>query len=77
MINVLPLNDQKRRTLAMQDAASYTLMKNLVEALNRLHDDLDRVELWTTALISFQEPAPDYNPGRDYILPPRDDNVRQ
>jgi hypothetical protein len=62
--------------MAMQKEPSDTVITNLVEALNRLQDDLDRVELWTAALISFQEPAPDYNPGRDYVLPPRDDSGR-
>ena len=59
----------------MQDAAADMIVKNLVEAVNRLQDDLDRVELWTAALISFQKPAPDYQPGPDYVLPRRDDSV--
>jgi hypothetical protein len=58
----------------MADDASETVVKNLVEALNRLHDDLDRVELWTTALMCLQEPAPDYQPRADYLLPRREDD---
>jgi len=58
----------------MPDTASDTLVKNLIEALTRLQDDLDRVELWTAALICFQEPAPDYRPHGDYLLPRCDDN---
>jgi hypothetical protein len=58
----------------MPDAASDTIVKNLIEALTRLQDDLDRVELWTAALICFQEPAPDYRPRGDYLLPGRDDS---
>ncbi|HEY1747593.1 MAG TPA: hypothetical protein VGG11_12630 [Xanthobacteraceae bacterium] len=61
--------------MAMQNAASDTVVKNLVEALNRLQADLDRVELWTTALISFQQAPPDYRPDGDYALPRRDDSV--
>jgi hypothetical protein len=57
----------------MPDAVPDTVMKNLIEALNRLHDDLDRVELWTAALKSFQEPAPEYSPRGDYALPRGDD----
>jgi hypothetical protein len=59
----------------MQNAASDTILRNLVEALNRLQADLDRVELWTAALISFQESPPEYRPGGDYVLPKRGDNV--
>jgi hypothetical protein len=57
----------------MPDAVPDTVMKNLIEALNRLHDDLDRVELWTAVLKSFQEPAPEYRPRTDYVLPRHDD----
>ena len=58
----------------MANDASETVVKNLVEALNRLHDDLDRVELWTTALMCLQKPAPDYPPRPDYLLPRREDD---
>ena len=47
------------------------ILRNLIEALNRLHDDLDRVELWTAALGSFHRPVPGYRPGSDYLLPSR------
>jgi hypothetical protein len=57
----------------MPDAVPDTVMQNLIEALNRLHDDLDRVELWTAALKSFQEPAPEYRARTDYVLPRHDD----
>ena len=59
----------------MPDAVPDTVMKNLIEALNRLHDDLDRVELWTAALKSFQEPALEYRPRTDYVLPRHDDKL--
>ena len=32
------------------------------EVLDSLEDDLDRIELWTAALSSFQHPAPAYRP---------------
>ena len=48
------------------------IVRNLIEALNRLHDDLDRVELWTAALTSFQKPAPDYGPSGKWVLPRRE-----
>ena len=55
----------------MPERASDMVVRNLIEALNRLHDDLDRVELWTAALSSFQQPAPDYGPNGKYVLPKR------
>jgi hypothetical protein len=56
----------------MPERASDMIVRNLIEALNRLHDDLDRVELWTAALSSFQNPAPDYGPSGKYVLPGRE-----
>jgi hypothetical protein len=54
----------------MPEQASDMIVRNLVEALNRLHDDLDRVELWTVALSSFQHAAPEYRPGGEHLLLP-------
>jgi len=53
----------------MAEPAEEMILRNLIEALNRLHDDLDRVELWTAALGSFHYPVPEYRPGGDYLLP--------
>jgi hypothetical protein len=55
----------------MPELAEDTIVRNLVEALNRLHEDLDRVELWTAVLRTFQDRAPDYTPGADHLLPTR------
>jgi hypothetical protein len=55
----------------MSDRAEDMIVRNLIEALNRLHDDLDRVELWTAALSNFQQPAPEYRPSSDHLLPTR------
>lgn len=44
--------------------------RNLIQALERLHEDLDRVELWTAALSCFIRPAPDYDAGEHHRLPP-------
>ena len=35
--------------MPMPERAADMIVRNLIEALNRLHDDLDRVELWTVA----------------------------
>jgi hypothetical protein len=53
----------------MPEQAEDMIVRNLVEALERLQQDLDRVELWTAALGGFQSPIPDYHPGDKYLLP--------
>jgi len=54
----------------MPERAEDIAIRNLIEALDRLHQDLDRVELWTGALGSFQHPAPDYQPSDRHLLKP-------
>jgi hypothetical protein len=61
----------EEETKQMPEHAPDMIVRNLVEALNRLHDDLDRVELWTAALSTFQTPAPEYGPNGKYVLPVR------
>jgi hypothetical protein len=56
--------------MSMPEQAEDMIVRNLIEALDRLHDDLDRVELWTAALGCFQHPAPEYRPGDHCLLPP-------
>jgi hypothetical protein len=55
----------------MPEPAEDQIVRNLVEALERLHEDLERVELWTAALGCFQRPVPDYQPGKQHLLPTR------
>lgn len=57
--------------MKLPERAPDLIVRNLVEALNRLHDDLDRVELWTTALGSFQQPPAEYRPEDQHLLPVR------
>ena len=52
----------------MPEPAEDTIVRNLIEALERLREDLDRVELWAAALGSFQHPVPDYQPGDQHLL---------
>jgi hypothetical protein len=52
----------------MPEQAEGQIVRNLVQALERLHEDLDRVELWTAALNSFQRPVPDYTPREQHLL---------
>jgi len=52
----------------MPEPAEDMIARNLIEALERLHEDLDRVELWTAALGCLQRPVPDYQPADQYLL---------
>jgi hypothetical protein len=54
----------------MPDQAEDVIVHNLIDSLERLREELDRVELWAAALGQFQAPIPDYQPRNDYILPP-------
>ena len=54
----------------MPEPAEDAVIDNLIEALERLREDLERVELWAGALGCFQDPAPEYQPGNQYLLPP-------
>jgi hypothetical protein len=54
----------------MSELAEGKIVRHLVEALERLHEDLDRVELWTAALNSFQCQIPDYKPDEQCLLRP-------
>ena len=43
--------------------------RNLHEAIDRLQEDLARIQIWASALGSFSQPIPDYQPGDDFVLP--------
>jgi hypothetical protein len=53
----------------MSEPADDLIVHNLIDALERLRDDLNKVELWAAALGQFQHPVPDYQPGSAYMLP--------
>jgi hypothetical protein len=53
----------------MPEQAEDKIVRNLTEALERLHEDLDQVELWTAALGYFKSPVPQYQPGDRFLLP--------
>lgn len=55
----------------MPEPAEDLIVRNLIEALERLHEDLDRMELWAVALGSFQHPVPEYRPGDQHLLKPQ------
>jgi hypothetical protein len=56
----------------MPEPTEAMIARNLAQAIERLQEDLDRVELWTAALGCFQRPVPDYTPGDRYLLPARE-----
>jgi hypothetical protein len=59
----------RARAPSAADIAEEKIVSNLMQAITRLQDDLDRVELWTAALNCFLHPVPDYRPADDYVLP--------
>jgi hypothetical protein len=48
----------------MREQREEVVVPHPIEVLDNLDDDLDRIELWTAALICFQHPAPEYQPDR-------------
>ena len=52
----------------MPEPAEDMIIRNLIESLERLRGDLDRMELWATALGCFQYPVPEYKPGDQHLL---------
>ncbi len=52
----------------MPEPAEDLIVRNLIEALERLHGDLDRMELWAAVLGSFRHPVPDYEPSERHLL---------
>ncbi len=54
----------------MPESAADAIVRNLIEALERLRGDLDRMELWAEALERFQRPIPDYQPADQHLLAP-------
>ena len=46
------------------EPAGEKIVRNLQQAVERLHDDLARVELWADALGCFTKPIPDYGHGQ-------------
>jgi hypothetical protein len=54
----------------MSEMAEDMIVHNLIDALEHLREDLNRVELLVAALGQFQAPVPDYEPSNQYVLPP-------
>jgi hypothetical protein len=54
----------------MTEPAEDLIVRNLIEALERLHEDLDRMEIWAAVLGSFTHPVPGYQPNDRHLLNP-------
>ena len=54
--------------MMVPEPAEEMIVHNLIQALEQLRQDLDRVELWTAALGCFQRPVPMYEPNDRYLL---------
>jgi hypothetical protein len=53
------------------EPAGEKIVRNLQQAVERLHGDIQRVELWARALGCFSKPIPDYGHGQTrFDLPP-------
>ncbi len=55
----------------MAETAEDAIIRNLIQALGQLQEDLNRVELWSTALDHFHRPIPEYRPSDSHLLPHR------
>jgi hypothetical protein len=53
------------------EPAGEKIVKNLQQAVERLHEDIARVELWAGALGCFAKPIPDYGYGQTKFDLPR------
>jgi hypothetical protein len=57
-------------SMAAGVAAEEKVTLRLQESLARLREDIDRVELWASALEGFLRPVPEYDAARRYRLAP-------
>ena len=46
------------------EPAGEKIVRNLQEVVERLHEDIARVELWADALGCFTRPVPNYDPAK-------------
>ena len=60
------------------EPAGEKIVRNLQQAVERLQDDIARVELWAGALGCFTQPIPDYGHGQTrFDLPAADEQTDQ
>ncbi len=53
------------------DDAREAVSRHLIEAIERVRLDVEKVEFWADAVTGFSQPVPDYDPGQGNVwLPP-------
>jgi hypothetical protein len=62
--------------MSVIEPAGEKIVRNLQQAVERLQDDIARVELWAGALGCFTKPIPDYSHGQTrFDLPQPDERT--
>jgi hypothetical protein len=56
----------------MSQLAEDRIRQHLLDAVERLQEDIAKVELWAAALSGFAQPVPKYEPRGDHLMPRRD-----
>jgi hypothetical protein len=70
----MPQGDKKMGTI---EPAEEGITRRLQEAIDRLQDDVKRVEIWAGALSGFLQPVPEYDGSpRGNLLPRREERPR-
>lgn len=57
--------------MAGNDMAGEGISRRLQEAIERLQQDVTRVEVWAGALSGFLKPVPSYDADQKHMLPPQ------
>jgi hypothetical protein len=47
----------------IEDGAHERIARQLVESVDRLQKEVEKVEFWASAVTVFTQPVPDYEPG--------------
>jgi hypothetical protein len=62
--------------MAKQEPAGDGITRRLQEAIDRLQEDVTRVEIWAGALSGFLKPVPSYETAEKHKLPPREPRAK-
>ena len=62
----------RRPEMAKNEAAGEGATRRLQEAIDRLQEDVTRVEIWAGAVSGFLKPVPSYEAEQQHMLPSRD-----